>query len=213
MHTRLPIAFVLVPALAWAAPARAQEEPRPEADTLRFESSVEVQAPLTAEPTASTVATRLPAPPRDLPLSVASVARPLLDEQAALGLGDALENVSGVNVATGFGVFDFFVIRGFDSLTGGLVLTDGLPEPESTFYPMYNVRQVEVLKGPGSFLLGGNSLAGAVQLDRKQREAQEKQNGRKGQVSHLGASYTSSSLPPSMRLRAAYTRRRVTSTL
>ena len=93
--------------------------------------------------------------------------RPLLDQQGALVLGDALENVSGVNVATGFGVFDFFVIRGFDSLTSGLVLTDGLPEPESTFYPLYNVRQVEVLKGPASFLHGGNPLSGAVQLERK----------------------------------------------
>ena len=102
----------------------------------------------------------MPVLPRDLPLSVAVVGRPLLDEQRALVLGDALENVSGVNVATGFGVFDFFVIRGFDSLTSGLVLTDGLPEPESTFYPLYNVRQVEVLKGPASFLLGGNPLAG-----------------------------------------------------
>ena len=113
----------------------------------------------------------MPVLPRDLPLSVAVVGRPLLDEQAALVLGDALENVSGVNVATGFGVFDFFVIRGFDSLSSGLVLTDGLPEPESTFYPLYNVRQVEVLKGPASFLLGGNPLAGAVQLDRKQPQA------------------------------------------
>jgi iron complex outermembrane receptor protein len=73
-----------------------------------------------------------------------------------------------VNVATGFGIFDFFVIRGFDSLNGGLVLTDGIPEPESTFYPLYNVRQVEVLKGPSSFLYGGNPLSGAVQLVRRQ---------------------------------------------
>ncbi len=171
MRTRLSIALALVPALVCVSPLRAEEKSRPEPDVPRFEASVEVEAILTAEPTASTVATRMPSLPRDLPLSVATVARPLLDEQAALVLGDALENVSGVNVATGFGVFDFFVIRGFDSLTSGLVLTDGLPEPESTYYPMYNVRQVEVLKGPASFLLGGNPLAGAVQLDRKQPQA------------------------------------------
>jgi TonB-dependent siderophore receptor len=93
-------------------------------------------------------------------------------------LTDALRNASGVNVATGFGVFDFFTIRGFDSLTAGLVLTDGVAEPESTFYPLYNVRQVEVLKGPGAFLYGGNPLAGAVQLVRKQPAG-----GRFGQAS------------------------------
>ena len=48
-------------------------------------------------------------------------------------------------------------MRGLDSLTGSLVLNDGVSEPESTFYPMYNVRQVEVLKGPASFLYGGES--------------------------------------------------------
>ena len=48
------------------------------------------------------------------------------------------------------------------------MLTDGVPEPESTFYPLYNVRQVEVLKGPTAILYGGNPLAGAVHLVRKQ---------------------------------------------
>ena len=171
MRTRLSIGLVLVTILLRPGLATAQQEPPPEADTPRFESSVEVEAAPTAGPATSSVATRMPVLPRDLPLSVAVVGRPLLDEQGALVLGDALENVSGVNVATGFGVFDFFVIRGFDSLSSGLVLTDGLPEPESTFYPLYNVRQVEVLKGPASFLLGGNPLAGAVQLDRKQPQA------------------------------------------
>ncbi len=171
MRTRLSIGLVLVTILLRPGLATAQQEPQPQADTPRFESSVEVEAAPTAGPATSAVATRMPVRPRDLPLSVAVVGRPLLDEQGALVLGDALENVSGVNVATGFGVFDFFVIRGFDSLSSGLVLTDGLPEPESTFYPLYNVRQVEVLKGPASFLLGGNPLAGAVQLDRKQPQA------------------------------------------
>ncbi len=171
MRTRSSIVLLVATALLHPGFAAAQEEPRPEADTPRFESSVEVEAAATAGPATSSVATRMPVLPRDLPLSVAVVGRPLLDEQGALVLGDALENVSGVNVATGFGVFDFFVIRGFDSLSSGLVLTDGLPEPESTFYPLYNVRQVEVLKGPASFLLGGNPLAGAVQLDRKQPQA------------------------------------------
>ena len=171
MRPRLSIGLVLVTFLLRPGLADAQEEPRPEANAPRFESSVEVEAALTPAPAESTVATRMPVLPRDLPLSVAVVGRPLLDEQRALVLGDALLNVSGVNVATGFGVFDFFVIRGFDSLSSGLVLTDGLPEPESTFYPLYNVRQVEVLKGPASFLLGGNPLAGAVQLDRKRPQA------------------------------------------
>ena len=112
MRTRSSIVLLVATALLHPGFAAAQEEPRPEADTPRFESSVEVEAAATAVPATSSVATRMPVLPRDLPLSVAVVGRTLLDEQAALVLGDALENVSGVNVATGFGVFDFFVIRG-----------------------------------------------------------------------------------------------------
>jgi len=137
-------------------------------DTPRFESTIEVEAAPPSAPPVTTAVTRMPVSVQELPVSVSVVPRRLIDEQAALVLGDALENASGVNVATGFGVFDYFVIRGFDSLTSGLVMTDGLPEPESTFYPMYNVAQVDVLKGPGSFLHGGNPLSGVVLLERKQ---------------------------------------------
>ncbi len=184
MGTRLLIGIAAA-ALLFAPPAGARAQtpsettprkPDPETkphagqepETPRFHSSVEVEAELTAQPPQSGVATRLPVAATDLPLSVEVVPRPLLDEQRALVMGDALRNVSGVNVATGFGVFDFFVIRGFDSLSSGLVLTDGVPEPESTFYPLYDVQQVEVLKGPASFLHGGNPLSGAVQLTRKE---------------------------------------------
>jgi iron complex outermembrane receptor protein len=160
-------------AAAPAVQAGAQEEPKDESasqmEAPRFESEVHVEAEPAAPPP-STAATRVPVPIMELPVSVTVVPERVTEEQAARLMGDALENVSGVNVATGFGVFDFFVIRGVDSLNGGLVLTDGIPEPESTFYPLYNVRRVEVLKGPSSFLYGGNPLAGAVQLVRRQPE-------------------------------------------
>ena len=50
------------------------------------------------------------------------------------------------------------------------MLTDGAPEPEISFYQLYNVERVEVLKGPGGFLYGANPLAGTVNLVRKQPE-------------------------------------------
>jgi len=152
-------------------PAWSQEPsptPGPPPDQPRREETVDVEAELPALPPSSSAATRLPVPVRDLPVTVSIIPRSLQRDQAGLVLGDALRNASGVTVGTGFGVFDFFTIRGFDSLTGGLVLTDGIAEPESTFHPLYNVRQVEVLKGPAAFLYGGNALAGAVHIVRKQ---------------------------------------------
>jgi len=113
-------------------------------------------------------ATKLPVTPQWAPASIGIVNRPLLETQAATYLSDALRNVSGINVQSGFGTFDYFTIRGLDSLSNGLILTDGAAEPETTYYQLYNVERVEVLKGPGAFLYGGNPLSGTVQLVRKQ---------------------------------------------
>ena len=116
----------------------------------------------------NSISTKMPVPLRSTPASVGVVTHALMKSQDNTILGDALGNVSGVNVQTGFGVHDFFVIRGFDSLSNGLVLTDGAAEPEVTFYNLYNIERVEVLKGPGAFLYGGNPLSGTVDLVRKQ---------------------------------------------
>ncbi len=118
-------------------------------------------------PPPTDTATKLETKVLDLPLSVSVVSGRLAAEQAGLVLGDALKNASGVNVGTGFGLFDYFVVRGFDSLETGLVLVDGAPDLEAPFYPLYNVQQVDVLKGPGAFAWGGSALGSAVQVVRK----------------------------------------------
>jgi iron complex outermembrane receptor protein len=149
-----------------AAPAEAGEDAKDQ--TPRYEETVDVEAELPAIPPSASAATRMAAPVERLPTTVSVVPRSVFVEQDAFVLSEALKNASGTNTMPGFGVFDFFVVRGFDSLSSGLVVVDGAPEPEATFYPLYNVRQVEVLKGPAAFLYGGNPLAAAVQVVRKQ---------------------------------------------
>jgi TonB-dependent siderophore receptor len=146
-----------------------KEEQEPEEKGFpRFEEHVVVEASLEKIPDASTTWAKLPVPLLSTPASVGVVPRYVFESQESQVLGDAIKNVSGVNVSTGFGVFDYFVIRGFDSLETALVLTDGAFEPESTFYQLYNVERVEVLKGPAAFLYGPNPLSGTVNLVRKQ---------------------------------------------
>ena len=147
----------------------AKESTDPEADLPVYTADeLVVTASREKIPTFSTVATRVPVPLRLTPASIGVVNHGLFEHQSGVVLGDALRNVSGVNVQTVFGVSDFYIIRGFDSLSSGLVLTDGVPEPEATFYHLYNLERVEVLKGPGAFLYGGNPLSGSVSLTRKQ---------------------------------------------
>ena len=135
---------------------------------LLVSEEVFVEGDLPAIPTSNTVAAKLPLALSETPASVGVVDRQLIDEQGSFLLGDALRNLAGVNVHPGSGTFDFFVLRGLDSLSSGLILTDGAPEPETTSYQLYNVERVEVLKGPASFLYGGGPLGGTVNLVRKQ---------------------------------------------
>lgn len=119
-------------------------------------------------PTINAIATKMLIPLHSTPASVGVVTRAIFEGQNGVILSDALKNISGVNIQNGFGTHDFFLIRGFDSLTSGLVLTDGAVEPEVSFYNLYNIERVEVLKGPGAFLYGSNPLSGAINLVRKQ---------------------------------------------
>ncbi len=137
------------------------------ADSLHVVDETIVTGSRLAVPRANTIATKMPLPRRKTPLSIGIVPQPLIEAQDGATLSDALANVSGVGVHTNFGVHDLFYLRGFDSLANGLVLSDGAPEPEATFYQLYNVARVEALKGPGAFLYGGNPLSGTINLVRK----------------------------------------------
>lgn len=134
--------------------------------TIKARLEVEDSAPYV--PASNTIAAKLPIEQVWTPANIGTVDGVLFREQQADTVNDALENVSGINVQSGSGVFDFFVMRGFDSLTSGLVLLDGAPEPESTYYQLFDAERVEVLKGPAGFLYGSNPLAGVVNIVRKQ---------------------------------------------
>jgi TonB-dependent siderophore receptor len=170
------LAWALVaggPVLATESPAggdQAGEQPADNGDGEPRESDLAefVEVTDTYIPNSNTVASKLPIPLQETPASVGVVTAPLVNEQNGLVLSDVLPNVSGLNVQSGLGIFDYFLIRGFDSLSSSMVMTDGAQEPEVVFYPMYNVEGVEVLKGPSGYLYGPNPLAGVVNVVRKQ---------------------------------------------
>jgi iron complex outermembrane receptor protein len=147
-----------------AAPAETAAEAGPSIPT----EVVKVETTLPYVPTSNTIAAKLPLELDLTPFNIGIVEGALLREQNARSLGESLLNVSGINAQTQSGLADYFLIRGYDSLSSGLVLTDGAAEPEATYYQVYNVDRVEVLKGPGGFLYGGNPMAGTVNMVRKQ---------------------------------------------
>lgn len=122
--------------------------------------------PLLAEPNVSE-SLGLSMPALETPIQVTVMNASFIRAQGSQTLRDVLRNSAGINTASGNGIHDFFVIRGIDSLNGGLVLVDGVQEPEATIYPLSLFEEVHVLKGPGAFAYGANSMAGSVNLIRK----------------------------------------------
>lgn len=129
---------------------------------------ITVTAELPAVPEKQTTFGKLALDLDKTPASVGVVDAPLFRNQQAYNLADTLKNIAGVNVQTGFGTLDYFLIRGFESVGNSLVLTDGVTEPETTLYPVYNLERVEVVRGPAAMFYGGNALSGAVNMVRKQ---------------------------------------------
>jgi len=164
---------LLVTSLSVALPVWADGETADDGDDEEHETQVSelveyVEVSDSSLPTSNTIATKLTIPLQMTPANVGTVGPALIYEQDARVLSEALENVSGLNIQNGSGVHELFSIRGFDSVSSGLVMTDGASEPEVSRYQTYNVKGVEVFKGPGGFLYGKNPLAGAVNVVRKQ---------------------------------------------
>jgi iron complex outermembrane receptor protein len=115
--------------------------------------------------------TRLPAPPRDLPLSLATVDADRIRAQGVDDMTSALRNVTGVRPIDSYGGFQHYSIRGFKDF---VLLVDGFRDERhniSTSAPMSNlstVDRVEVLKGPSSVLYGHSALGGVINILRKQ---------------------------------------------
>lgn len=111
--------------------------------------------------------TRLPTALRDTPQSVTVVPQQIIREQNATTVADALRNVAGVTFRAGEGgnQGDTPYIRGFDARND--IFRDGVRDPGWYTRDTFAVEQVEVFKGPSSFLFGRGSTGGVINLTTK----------------------------------------------
>jgi catecholate siderophore receptor len=121
----------------------------------------------------SRTATKVQAAQRDIPQIVNVVAQPLLREQNATSVQDALQNVPGLSFSVGDGQRDQVTIRGFSAIYDQFV--DGLRDDAMYFRDLSNVERIEVLKGPGSVLYGRGSSGGIVNRVTKKPRAEPRQ--------------------------------------
>jgi catecholate siderophore receptor len=112
----------------------------------------------------NTSATRTETPLRDIPQMVNTVPAELLRSQGASTLGDALRNVPGISYAApegGTQANNVYYLRGFPA--GGDLFLDNVRDVGEYNRDLFNIEQVEVLKGPSSLMFGRGSAGGIIQ--------------------------------------------------
>ncbi|MGH6813468.1 MAG: TonB-dependent siderophore receptor [Methylocella sp.] len=165
----LAVAFIsLYPQLGNAQTAPVQELPTVEVTTTpegEAGGGEGVNAPNQgySAPPVKQSTTKIDVPTFDLPVAVATVPEQVIQDQNAISVQDALQNVSGVQTYTGLQSDLITNIRGFDTLKAyrdGLLIegNNGLV----TSFDTANLQRIDVLKGPASFLFGRADPGGII---------------------------------------------------
>jgi catecholate siderophore receptor len=105
---------------------------------------------------------------KDTPQAVTVVTEQQIDDQALHGMADILRYVPGVGMAQGEGHRDAPVMRG--NASTGDFFTDGIRDDVQYFRDLYNVSQVEVLKGPNAMIFGRGGSGGVINRVSKQAD-------------------------------------------
>ena len=109
----------------------------------------------------SSMATKTDTPIENIPQTVVVVPRQVIEDQGATKLSDVTTNVSNVQHfdQRDFSTLTSFKIRGFNAA----VVVDGVASPGyfSNLEPVYNMEQVDVVKGPGGALYSTSQSTGA----------------------------------------------------
>ena len=114
----------------------------------------------------ASTATRTDTPIKDVPQSIQVITRKVIEEQRTFRLQNTLENVSGINATdSGASLYENLIIRGFTA-TDRSYFRNGLIDPFAQFTAMdtYNVRRLEVLKGPAAVLYGQGDPGGVINV-------------------------------------------------
>lgn len=164
MASALGLALVSTSAMAASeAPADAAADPQ----DARNLDGVKVRSTVV-----NATSPKLTAPLLDTPRSVTVVPQQIIQQTAATSLLDVLRQVPGITFGAGEGGNpngDRPIIRGFDSESS--VFIDGVRSSGSQSREIFDIDQVEVMKGPSSAYTGRGGVGGSVNLVTKAPKA------------------------------------------
>lgn len=142
------LAAVLVLACAGHASAQAQDEVDEIIVQGRYLSIDKVNS------------VKTPTPIIDIPQSLSIVTSEQIRDQAFQNIGDVLRYTPGLSISQGEGHRDAIIIRGIQTTADFFI--DGLRDDVQYYRPLYNVSQVEVLRGSNALLFGRGGGGGVI---------------------------------------------------
>lgn len=114
----------------------------------------------------------------EIPQSMTIVTEDLMREQAAFNLRDALRNVTGIALQAGEGggaQGDNLSLRGFAARTD--IFLDGIRDTGQYNRDVFNLEQIDVLKGPSAVYFGRGSTGGVINQVSKTPQAERFYDG------------------------------------
>lgn len=125
-----------------------------------------------------------PTPIIDVPQSLSIVTADQMLKQGFSSIGEIINYTPGVNTSQGEGHRDSVVFRGVRS-TADFYL-DGVRDDVQYYRPLYNLEQVEILRGPNALLFGRGGTGGILNRVTKKSVIGEDFTGYKASVDSFG---------------------------
>lgn len=105
-------------------------------------------------------AVKTPTPLIDVPQSLSILTSEQIEQQALQNFGDVLRYTPGLSISQGEGHRDAIIIRGIQTTADFFI--DGVRDDVQYYRPLYNVQQVEILRGSNALLFGRGGGGGVI---------------------------------------------------
>ncbi|MFC3675203.1 TonB-dependent receptor [Ferrovibrio xuzhouensis] len=168
---------VALGAASAALPAVAQQTTGDQPATLPA-ISVEGQKPGAAASegykASESASPKFTAPLLDTPKTVTVITKELMEDHGATSLTEVYRTTPGISLGAGEGgtaIGDRPFIRGYDSTSSTYI--DGIRDTGSQSRDIFDVEQVEIIKGPSSTFGGRGSTGGAINLITKSAKSED----------------------------------------
>jgi len=128
---------------------------------------------------------KTPTPILNVPQSLSIFTSEQIEEQAFKSVGDVLRYTPGLSISQGEGHRDAIIIRGVQTTADFFI--DGVRDDVQYYRPLYNIEQVEILRGSNALLFGRGGGGGVINRVAKQAQLNQQFNSLNASLDTFGA--------------------------